>query len=190
MFAEESEWQAGSGDTPSCEACGREVASVHLLRLEGTELTRMHVCQSCAEELVEQTEGAALVFAVPNLLGGFLSRAARAEAKVERQAGESTKMCGVCGTTLNDIRETGRLGCAACYEVFAVHLERGLGATGAAMEHLGKVPGRMVGSDPVQREVLRLRRMLVELVESERYEEAAGVRDRLAELSGGLGEEG
>jgi protein-arginine kinase activator protein McsA len=32
------------------------------------------------------------------------------------------------------------------------------------------------------REVLRLKRMLDELVETERFEEAAGVRDRLAEL--------
>jgi protein-arginine kinase activator protein McsA len=35
------------------------------------------------------------------------------------------------------------------------------------------------------REVVRLRRMLSELVDRERFEEAAGVRDRLAELGAG-----
>ncbi len=183
MFAEESQWQVGGGDTPTCESCGREVASVHILRLEGAELTRVHVCQSCAEDLVDQTEGTALVFAVPNLLSGLLSRAAKAETDVEKQPGEPTKMCVVCGTTLSDVLETGMLGCAACYEVFAPQLERGLGAGGSSHSHLGKIPGRVAAGDPTQREVLRLRRMLKELVDSERYEEAASVRDRLAELA-------
>jgi protein arginine kinase activator len=133
--------------------------------------------------LVEQTEGTALVFAVPNLLSGLASRAARVDAETEREPGASAKMCVVCGTTLSDVLETGLLGCAACYEVFAANLESGLGANQAGLDHLGKVPGRTMAGDPGQREVFRLRRMLKELIDSERYEEAASVRDRLAELA-------
>jgi protein arginine kinase activator len=48
--------------------------------------------------------------------------------------------------------------------------------------HLGKVPQRGSERDVLRREVMRLERMLRELVDHERYEEAASVRDRLAEL--------
>ena len=42
----------------------------------------------------------------------------------------------------------------------------------------------------VRHEVIRLKRMLSELVETERFEEAAGVRDRLADLARDLQEDG
>jgi protein-arginine kinase activator protein McsA len=54
------------------------------------------------------------------------------------------------------------------------------------VEHLGKVPLRGPETDTVRHEMMRLERMLRELVEHERYEEAAGVRDRLTELGRSL----
>ena len=50
------------------------------------------------------------------------------------------------------------------------------------VEHLGKMPRRGPESDTLRHEIMRLQRMLRELVECERFEEAAGVRDRLTEL--------
>ena len=49
-------------------------------------------------------------------------------------------------------------------------------------EHLGKIPRSGPETDTLRHEILRLQRMLRELVDCERFEEAAGVRDRLAEL--------
>jgi protein arginine kinase activator len=88
----------------------------------------------------------------------------------------------VCGTTLSDLKESGMVGCANCYRVFAEHLEATVRPHSEPTEHLGKVPLRGPENDTVKHEMMRLERMLRELVAHERFEEAAGVRDRLAEL--------
>jgi protein arginine kinase activator len=90
--------------------------------------------------------------------------------------------CGACGTTLTDLRESGMAGCANCYRVFEDHLETLVRPGSDQTEHLGKIPLRGPESDTLRLEMMRLERMLRELVEHERFEEAAGVRDRLAEL--------
>lgn len=74
------------------------------------------------------------------------------------------------------------LGCPACYQAFGQHIEAALGGT-EAPGHLGKQPSREQPALEQRREVMRLEHMLKELVDDERYEEAAGVRDRIAELA-------
>ncbi len=96
--------------------------------------------------------------------------------------------CAVCGTTLTDVKESGLVGCSDCYKVFAEYLENLLVAGAEPVEHLGKIPRRGPETDSLRHEILRLQRMLRELVECERFEEAAGVRDRLTELGERLGE--
>lgn len=78
------------------------------------------------------------------------------------------------------------VGCANCYRVFADHLESTIRREAEPVEHLGKVPLRGPETDTLRHETMRLERMLRELVEHERYEEAAGVRDRLTELGQAL----
>jgi len=74
------------------------------------------------------------------------------------------------------------VGCISCYQVFAEHLEASLDGDMDPVEHLGKMPVHGPESDALGREILRLRRMLRELVDCERFEEAASVRDRLTQL--------
>ncbi len=74
------------------------------------------------------------------------------------------------------------MGCSVCYQVFSEHLCALVEGDGELSAHLGKVPQHGSEGDVVRREVMRLERMLRELVDCERFEEAASVRDRLAEL--------
>jgi len=88
---------------------------------------------------------------------------------------------------LSDLKESGMVGCPDCYRVFAEYLETTVRREAEPVEHLGKVPVRGPESDSLRHEMMRLERMLRELVAHERFEEAAGVRDRLAELGHRLG---
>ena len=54
--------------------------------------------------------------------------------------------------------------------------------------HIGKVPANAAESQRRQSELLRLRGQLKEAIAHEHYEEAAGLRDRIKELSGGISE--
>ncbi len=186
MFAEEPpDWSFEVGSSVTCERCGEEPASVHLLRVVDGVVSHTHLCPECAEGIAEETDGLALVLAVPSVLRNL----GKSTPPVDDEApmGPSAdnihdKFCGVCGTTSSDIKESGLVGCAKCYEVFADYLEASLQNGPEPVEHLGKIPHRGPESDTLRHEILRLQRMLRELVAHERFEEAAGVRDRLTEL--------
>jgi protein arginine kinase activator len=186
VFSESSDWEIGGEDGRLCESCGEQPASVHVTRIENGSVTHTHLCQGCAEELGEQSDGTALMFAVPAALSRMFTTLIEKAADIQAGEGASGLTCSTCGTTLNDLRETGLVGCADCYGIFAEHIQAAPGLPGevpGAM-HLGKIPSRPTGRDSEELEVLRLQRMLRELVEHERFEEAASVRDRLAELGG------
>jgi protein arginine kinase activator len=139
--------------------------------------------------LAEETEGMALVLAVPSVLRNMGRGAVSDDVLVQAQGSESKEhFCGVCGTTRTDVKESGLVGCSNCYKVFADHLETLLAGGAEPVEHLGKIPHRGPETDNLRHEILRLQRMLRELVQCERFEEAAGVRDRLTELDQRLGE--
>ncbi len=182
MFAEESsDWNLDLGGSVTCEVCGEEPATIHLLRVVDGTVSHTHLCPGCAEEMAEQTDGLALVLAVPSVLRN-LAKPAVSQENLPTLSHEEDRFCAVCGTTLTDFRESGLVGCANCYQVFSEDLER-LSAQGAEpTEHLGKMPRRGPETDTLRHEIMRLERMLHELVACERFEEAAGVRDRLAEL--------
>jgi protein arginine kinase activator len=164
--------------------CGEEPATMHLLRVVDGTVSHTHLCARCAEGVAEQTEGLALVLAVPSVLRGLGKSASREQEATTGVApgGREETFCGACGTTLTDLKESGMVGCANCYRVFADHLEATVRREAEPIEHLGKVPLRGPETDTLRHEMMRLERMLRELVAHERFEEAAGVRDRLAEL--------
>lgn len=186
MFADESpDWNLDLSGSADCELCGEEPATMHLLRVVDGTISHTHLCADCAEQMAgEETEGLALVLAVPSVLRSFGRKLSGGEH--EAGGGSAAKheetFCGVCGTTLSDFNESGLVGCVNCYRVFADHLEATIRREAEPVEHLGKVPLRGPESHTLQYEMMRLERMLRELVEHERFEEAAGVRDRLVEL--------
>ena len=186
MFADESpDWNLDLNGSADCELCGEEPATMHLLKVVDGTIIHTHLCARCAEETAaEQTEGLALVLAVPSVLRGLGKKASpdKHDAPGGSAANHEENFCGVCGTTLSDLKESGMVGCANCYRIFAEHLEATIRREAEPVEHLGKMPLRGPETDTLRHEMMRLERMLRELVEHERYEEAAGVRDRLAEL--------
>jgi protein arginine kinase activator len=184
VFAEEPPgWSFDLGSSVTCERCGEEPASVHLLRVVDGAVSHTHLCPGCAEGMAEETEGLALVLAVPSVLRQ-LGKSGAAEETMPSEPGDerTEQLCDVCGTTLTDLKESGLVGCTKCYEAFADYLESLLANGAEPVEHLGKIPHRGPETDNLRHEMLRLQRMLRELVDCERFEEAAGVRDRLTEL--------
>lgn len=186
MFADGSEWELSTGPQV-CESCETEPATVHMVRVEGISVLHSHLCPKCAEQAVQQPEASAVIFAVPSGLGKMLGRLIEKGTELQSDATGPEPVCYLCGTTLTDLNETGLLGCPACYQTFSTEVEAALEGRRGGSEHVGKLPRRSPESLLLRREVLRLERMLRELVAHERFEEAASVRDRLTELGGQLG---
>ena len=74
------------------------------------------------------------------------------------------------------MHKTGRLGCAVCYEMFSAQLEAALRESQRAAVHTGKRPGRKnAGKEDLEAESRQL-------VQTEQFEEAAKLRDRIAKI--------
>jgi len=190
VFAEESpDWNLDLDGSVTCELCGEEPASLHLLRVIDGTISHTHLCPACAESVAEQTEGLALVLAVPSVLRRLGKGVPEAAGIQPSTADQDVRFCAVCGTTLSDLKESGLVGCVKCYQVFAEYLGASVPGAAELVEHLGKIPHRGPEDDTLRHEMMRLERMLRELVACERFEEAAGVRDRLTELGERLGGE-
>jgi protein arginine kinase activator len=165
-----------------------ETAAVHLVKIEGAEIVHRRLCPGCAELSVAEPDAAAVIFALPGGVGNLLGRLAeQPEQQVAQEVGR--RACPVCSTTISDLREGGLAGCATCYLTHMEAIDSVLFAGRQPRAYEGKVPRQAPAAFRLRQEILRLERMLGELVEDERFEEAAGVRDRLGELSSRIGDE-
>ena len=87
--------------------------------------------------------------------------------------------------TYAQFRRGGRLGCARDYAVFRKALVPFLERIHGATCHRGKVPQKVPADSARAAELLRLRRELNTAIASERYEEAAQIRDQIRALTEG-----
>ena len=108
--------------------------------------------------------------------------------------GEADRVCAGCGATWPQIARDERAGCSRCYATFRASLTRLLEQVQRAPQHDGKQP-RAAQKRRLRLEHLRQRRdhqlallqgRLAEAVKSERYEEAATLRDRIKIVSSSL----
>ena len=152
-----------------CHHCDSQ-ATVHLTQMYNGQMHKMDLCEACAQEKgVTNPDN----LSIGNLLDENPSKV---------DASTASMTCESCGTTHQDFKKGGRLGCEACYHVFRPVLEPLLDGMHAGVKHLGKVPSRSVKkkSDDDSEELLS--KELKKAVEEENYEKAAKLRDRLKKL--------
>jgi protein arginine kinase activator len=87
-------------------------------------------------------------------------------------------VCRECGLTLELFRESGRVGCSNCYEVFREVLDPLLRRVHHATEHSPPKGGQDAESR-LRRVLATLRRELLEAVRREEFERAASLRDEI-----------
>ena len=61
------------------------------------------------------------------------------EPRVPGEAGDAEEACPQCGMTRRELYAEGQMGCARCYQVFAVEVERALNEIHGKSVHIGKV---------------------------------------------------
>lgn len=156
-----------------CDLCDNE-AVVHEISLSGGKKIEKHLCEEHAIEDGFEAQ--------PGPGGGFLSSKLVLAAGQKQPVGSSTKKngCPDCGTTFEEFRKTGLLGCANCYELFQEQLSPLLQrAHDGATHHVGKIPSRAGSSVDRQQRLSALRRQLTDAIGAEQYERAATLRDEI-----------
>jgi protein arginine kinase activator len=162
-----------------CDNCHERVAAIHLTQIVNNSVTTLHLCEQCAAEKGVQTTAAA-VAKYP--LSDFLASMGKGAASALPPGGEHEK-CSFCAATLQDFRDTGRLGCPQCYETFEHHLRSLLRRLHGSSQHVGEVYlAPLATASDSQRMLLDLREQLRRAVDSENFELAAELRDRIRVL--------
>jgi protein arginine kinase activator len=156
----------------NCDVCKQHQATVFLTQIVDGKMQKVNLCESCSKEKgVTDPTG----FALADLLLGL-----GAAQEIER--GGTVTKCPACGFSQADFKKTGRLGCAACYETFGEALENLLKGMHKGIEHVGKVPSRLVKSMEREHQLKDLQRELRKAVADENYESAAQIRDQIRVL--------
>jgi protein arginine kinase activator len=158
-----------------CDNCKERDAVVELIRPVENEVKKFHLCEKCAAEQGVETT----VSAPKHPLAGLLQPA---QQHLAVSHGDATR-CNFCSATLRDFRSTGRLGCAHCYGAFEPSLRELLRRVHGNSRHVGR------RYEPPRLELLErattlgeLRERLRRAIESEQFELAADLRDRIRVL--------
>jgi protein arginine kinase activator len=135
--------------------------TVHVTDIKHGKVEQMHLCQLCAANVYAEMEGKKKipvtedtqkqdisVSSVPDpgqadlgsALGEFLHFLMTSMKTKDKLLNTQKTPCPNCGITLQEIADSKRLGCPACYDHFSAELEAVLRSVQGGMQHVGKVP--------------------------------------------------
>jgi protein arginine kinase activator len=157
-----------------CDSCHERDAVVHLTQIENNAVHQLHLCERCAAERGVETT----VAAPKHPLGEFL-QAVHQQVATATGATDGVR-CGFCNTTMADFRATGRWGCARCYTNFEAAIRELLRRVHGNHRHVGRTY-RPPMSETMERAAIlgELKERLRRAIESEQFELAADLRDRI-----------
>jgi len=166
-----------------CELCKENEATIHLTEVINDKVTKLHICESCAKIKSEEMQSA---FGLTDLLSGLMD--STTELGEEPQQEDVSLKCPVCGMTYYTFQKVGRLGCGNCYEAFSKEMDDLLTKIHGSNKHIGKMPFKSKEAVQDQQSLKGMKNKLKDLVQSEDFEQAALLRDRIKELEEKLGE--
>jgi protein arginine kinase activator len=161
-----------------CDICGENEAIVHVQQIMGGEIYEFHLCSDCAKKkgVTAESDGS-MKFSLSQLLGGLVD-----SSEEESEEVSPDTACEQCGTTLQEIRDTERVGCADCYATFRSQIDDLLTEYTDEVHHKGRYPGKLHAYKAILIDKEQLKKQLEDAVKREEYEHAAHIRDRIREI--------
>jgi len=155
----------------TCSFCS-ELASYYVLDILSGDKKEWYLCVQCMTKY--DKSGYLIKFAIP------LTKEALAAQVSSHQAKPETT-CPNCGMTLSKFMRTKRVGCANDYDLFK--LGPVLKEYHKADQHVGKFPqNQTLPPEVVNNRLDHLRSAMEQAIESEKYEDAAKLRDEIRAL--------
>ena len=162
-----------------CSICKEKPATVYLTQIVGDKMQKLDLCEECAKAKgVNDPAG----FALADLMLGL-----GAAQEIEQAAGGVELKCPRCGFTQADFKKSGRLGCPDCYKTFSEGLGSLLKTMHKGGRHIGKTPEALRASRDHSDRLKLLQKKLAKAIETEKFEEAAQLRDEIKQMGDRLG---
>lgn len=172
-----------------CALCNKNEATIHIQEIASGSKKTLHICNECAAKKAMdnpalEMSGFKLAEMLYNLTEKLKKSGAQLATNKDGESDKSSLTCPACGWDTQGLRNTGRLGCAHCYETFSEIIDNALGNMHQGKVHLGKKPGEVIDSASSQLllQVMSLQKDLEVHVSREDYESAAAVRDQINKL--------
>ena len=159
-----------------CEFCKKKEATVHYTKIVGGEIEELHLCDECARNHGEIEFDSS--FSFHKLLTGLIDNIYGGSTK---EKVEEIK-CSFCGLDYSRFRQSGKFGCARCYETFKSNLIPLFKGINGHTNHVGKAPKSTNETLAKERKIQSLKAEMARLVAKEAFEEAAIIRDQIREL--------
>lgn len=157
-----------------CDNCKERDAVIYVKKIVDKGPIELNLCEKCAADKGYETT----VSAPKHPLVEFLMPAQK-QLIAAGGSGDSVR-CAFCSSTLRDFSTTGRLGCARCYSAFETSLRDLLRRVHGSSRHVGrKYQAPELRPAPGGSVLNELRDRLRRAVESEQFELAAELRDRI-----------
>lgn len=155
-----------------CEECNKNQATVVVTVMTGNGTTTRHLCKECVEKMessIAKGDMSSFLSSLLNLLS--------------KEAQKDTLKCDACGLTYDEFLKTGKLGCTQCYKVFADQLKPLLLRVHGRNQHAGRVPENRREEHELEQQISSLKAKMDEAVSTEKFEEAASLRDEIRVLT-------
>ncbi len=172
-----------------CTHCHEHEANTHIKRIINGKKEELHLCPACAEELGVMREFQFEPFTADSFFGNLLGAGAAA---LNSLAG--IDRCTYCGSSFDDVMNSGKVGCAHCYDKFEDLLAPSIEKLHGRAHHVGKnVTYTEAPEEPAEEaaeaqtsadDVASLKAQLKKAVQEQRFEDAAVLRDKIKEQEG------
>lgn len=170
-----------------CQKCHKKTASVFISSIINGQETREYLCDACAKDYPLFNFNLQDPFSIKDVMDKFkLDEEASIDKEkllaVDKEYEEEDIICPNCYSTYNEYKDTGKVGCSRCYEIFEKQLKPILKNIYGYEEYIGKSPKVDDTHVYISKEIGILKEDLNRAVEHEEYEKAADIRDRIKEL--------
>lgn len=185
-----------------CDNCGKREANVRYSENINGRRKELNLCEECSQKLGISHMDFSMPIDFSSFFGEFMEDFATPEFMPLLNEIKALK-CNNCGSTFEDIANTGRLGCGNCYDVFEERLDPIIRRMQGANRHVGRV-GKIIDSkinekianqstqkkekpnkledNKKENQLEKLQEQLKQAIKEEKYEEAAKIRDEIKKI--------
>lgn len=175
-----------------CENCKQRPATVTVTQMKDGQQFAKHFCETCSKQSdvvnAISNDDAQQPISIAQLFSSWFGvPTLSSSAPQSTQTTQNDKHCKGCNMTYSQFLQEGKFNCPHCYTTFSEQLPNVFKRLhNGAVEHKGKVPSGLNASYQLKKEIELLRQQMKEVIESENFEEAATLRDKIYELEAKL----
>lgn len=185
-----------------CDNCGKREANVRYSENINGRRKELNLCEECSKKLGISHMDFNMPIDFSSFFGEFMEDFATPEFMPLLNEIKALK-CNNCGSTFEEIANTGKLGCGNCYDVFGERLDSIIRRIQGANCHVGRV-GKIIDSkidekianqstqkeektnqsenNKKENQLEKLQGQLKQAIREEKYEEAAKIRDEIKKI--------